>query len=159
ENLRQVNSWTAQMVKPYLVDGVVNSEHNNQSLPSLVYRLTTHSPSFVEYPDNQWTPVRWHNVLSLSPATARWLVKGFMGLFVVLASCTCRTPRAGPGTDPSRLAAEYGIVLVGMLLFSERTWKHHCVTLLLPFAVLSYSLVVRWPHKGLRAYLIASLAA
>ena len=25
-----------------------------------------------------------------------------------------------------------------MLLFSERTWKHHCVTLMLPFAVLSY---------------------
>lgn len=27
-----------------------------------------------------------------------------------------------------------------MLLFSERTWKHHCVTLVLPFAVLSYFL-------------------
>ena len=27
-----------------------------------------------------------------------------------------------------------------MLLFSERTWKHHCVTLILPFAVLCYFL-------------------
>jgi hypothetical protein len=159
ENLRQVDSWTAQMVKPYLVDGVVNSEHNNQSLPSLVYRLTTHSPSFVEYPDNQWTPVRWHNFLSLPPGTARWLVKGFMGLFVLLIVWTCRTPRAGPGAVAPRLAAEYGLVLLGMLLFSERTWKHHCVTLLLPFAVLSYYLVVLWPHKGLRTCLIASLAA
>jgi len=159
ENLQQVNSWTTQMVKPFLVEGVVTSEHNNQSLPGLVYRLTTHSPSFVEYPDNQWTPVRWHNVLSLSPDAARWLVKGFMALFVLLVVWTCRTPREGPGADPPRLAAEYGIVVLGMLLFSERTWKHHCVTLLVPFAVLSYHLVLLWTRKGLRTYLIGSLAA
>jgi len=173
KNLHEVNSWTAQMVKPFLVDGVVTSEHNNQSLPGLVYRLTTHSPSFVEYPNNQWTPVRWHNVVSLSPETARWLVKGFIGLFVLLVVWTCRVPRAGPGADPLRrsaglpagrrsaggLAAEYSIVVLGMLLFSERTWKHHCVTLLLPFAVLSYQLVVQWSQKGLRTSLIASLAA
>ena len=39
-----------------------------------------------------------------------------------------------------RLAAEFSLVIIGMLLFSERTWKHHCVTLLLPFAVLAYYL-------------------
>jgi hypothetical protein len=121
--------------------------------------LTTHSPSFVEYPDNQWTPVRWHNLLSLSPDTARWLVKGFMALFVLLVVWTCRTPRAGPRADSPRLAAEYGIIVLGMLLFSERTWKHHCVTLLVPFAVLSYHLVLLWTRKGLRTYLIGSLAA
>src|SRR5262249_35139452 len=154
KNLHEVNSWTAQMVKPFLVDGVVTSEHNNQSLPGLIYRLTTHSPSFVEYPNNQWTPVRWHNVVALSPETAHWLVKGFMRLFVLLVVWTCRVPRAGPGAGPLRrsaglpaglrpaggLAAEYSIVVLGMLLFSERTWKHHCVTLLVPFAVLSYQL-------------------
>ena len=57
------------------------------------------------------------------------------------------------------MAAEFSVVVLGMLLFSERTWKHHCVTLLLPFAVLSYTLVVLWSRKGLRTYLIASLAA
>jgi len=77
---------------------------------------------------------------------------------VLLVVWTCRTPRAGPGADPPRLAAEYGIVVLGMLLFSERTWKHHCVTLLVPFAVLSYYLFL-WTRKGLRTYLIASLAA
>jgi hypothetical protein len=45
-----------------------------------------------------------------------------------------------------------------MLLFSERTWKHHCVTLVLPFAVLSYFLFAGRPGLWLRAYLIASLA-
>ncbi len=158
ENLQQVRSWVDCMVKPYLVDGVVTSEHHNQSLPGLVHRLLTDSPSFVAYPDNEWTPVRWHNVASLSPGAARWLVKALMGGFVLLVVCACRTPRAGPGRSNPRLAAEYGIVLLGMLLFSERTWKHHCVTLLLPFAVLSYQLAAWWPRRGLRGYLVASLA-
>jgi alpha-1,2-mannosyltransferase len=48
---------------------------------------------------------------------------------------------------------------LGMLLFSERTWKHHCVTLVLPFAVICYYLATESPSKELRAYLIGSLAA
>ena len=140
-NLKLVDSWTANMVKPFVVDGAVNSEHNNQSLPGLVYRLTTHSPSFVVYVKDAadrdvWTPARWHNFLFLSPAAARWLVKGCMGLFALLIVWSCRTPRAGPGANNPRLAAEFSLIVLGMLLFSERTWKHHCVTLLLPFAVL-----------------------
>jgi hypothetical protein len=168
ENLKQVEGWTANMVKPFLVDGVVTSEHNNQSLPGLVYRLTTHSPSFVVYVDNLWTPDRWHNLLSLPPGAARLLVKGCMGLFVLLVLWTCRTPRPRAGQDRvtgrgnPRLAAEYSIVLLGMLLFSERTWKHHCVTLLVPFAVLSYYLAQTWcwEHKDrtMRNYLIVTLA-
>src|SRR5439155_630389 len=43
-------------------------------------------------------------------------------------------------------------------LFSERTWKHHCVTLMLPFAVLVYYLArggpPGWLHKGLVGSLV-----
>ena len=46
-----------------------------------------------------------------------------------------------------------------MLIFSERTWKHHCVTLALPFAVLTYFLGVCRPGRILRAYLVSSLLA
>src|SRR5262249_7651194 len=42
-------AWTKQMILPYLVGGIVTSEHNNQSLPGLVHRLLTHSPSFSTY--------------------------------------------------------------------------------------------------------------
>jgi hypothetical protein len=78
-----------------------------------------------------------------------------MALFVGLVVWTCRTP-----TTPRhgwRLAAEFSLVLVGMLLFSERTWKHHGVTLLVPFAVLCYYLATEQPQPGLRAYLIGTL--
>ena len=80
-----------------------------------------------------------------------------MGLFALLVVWVCRTP-----TTPRegwRLSAEFSIVLLGMLLFSERTWKHHCVTLVLPFAVICYYLATCSPGKGLRVYLIGSLAA
>ena len=40
-----------------------------------------------------------------------------------------------------------------MLLFSERTWKHHCVTLVLPFAVLSYGLAPGFPSRVRRTAL------
>ena len=57
------------------------------------------------------------------------------------------------------LAAEYSLILVAMLLFSERTWKHHCVTLLLPFAVLCYGLAPWFPAAKRRAAGIAAALA
>src|SRR5207302_1513294 len=49
------------------------------------------------------------------------------------------------------------LVVLGMLLFSERTWKHHCVTLVLPFSVFAYYLGACRPGPWLRAYLVGSL--
>jgi hypothetical protein len=46
-----------------------------------------------------------------------------------------------------------------MLLFSERTWKHYCAVLMLPFGVLCYYLATCSPASRLRNYLIATLAA
>lgn len=153
-NLTQLGSWHERMVAPFVVQGKVTSEHPNQSLPGLVFRLATRNPSFL---DDRGEPLLYHNVLTLDPRTAGWLVKGCMALFVVVVVWTCRTPTA----DRSgwRLTAEFSLVVLGMLLFSERTWKHHGVTLLLPFAVLSYYLLACRPGHGLWAYLIGSLAA
>jgi hypothetical protein len=156
-NARLLASWKQGMIDPYLVGGFVTTEHHNQSLPGLVYRLGTHAPSFLTYVDDQPVPVAYHNLVELEPFWARRVVQGFMALFAVLIVWTCRTP-----TTPRhgwRLAAEYGLVLLGMLLFSERTWKHHCVTLLVPFAVLAYYLATGRPGPWLRAGLLGTLAA
>ncbi len=155
-NEKHLVSWYYDMVYPFVIEGKVTSEHHNQSLPGLVARLATHSPSFSTYVHNQYTPTHYDNLLDLSPGAARWLVKGCMGLFALLVVWSCRTPTTS--RDGWRLSAEFSIVLLGMLLFSERTWKHHCVTLLLPFAVICYHLATCAPGKGLRAYLIGSLA-
>lgn len=147
ENLAMLNSWFDQMVKPFLIDGFVTPEHSNQSLPGLVQRLFTHSPSFSDYDDaGKYVPLAYHNVADIG-AAARWVVKGCMAVFAGLIVLLCRTPTSPRASG--RLAAEYALVTVGMLLFSERTWKHHAVTLILPFAVLCYQLSVRVEHRRL----------
>jgi alpha-1,2-mannosyltransferase len=156
-NEHHLVSWYYDMVHPFIIEGKVTSEHHNQSLPGLVARLATHSPSFSTYINDQYTPTHYDNWLDLSPAQARWLVKGCMGLFALMVAGVCRTPTRQ--REGWRLSAEFSIVLLGMLLFSERTWKHHCVTLVLPFAVICYYLATAAPSRGLRAYLIGSLAA
>lgn len=138
ENQQQLTSWYNDMVRPFVVEGKVWSEHNNQSLGGLGYRMLTASPSFSTYVENVYTPTRYDNIFSLPREHVRWLLKGCMGLFVLVVVWSCRT-----ATEPRqgwRLGAEFALITLGMLLFSERTWKHHCVTLILPFAVLSYYL-------------------
>jgi hypothetical protein len=157
QNATLLTSWVEHMVLPYVVKGEVTTEHPNQSLPGLAFRLLTYSPSFVAYPHNRPVGVGYHNVLALDPDVVRRIVKGCMGLFAALVVWTCRTPTARVRSG-WRLAAEYSLVLLGMLLFSERTWKHHCVTFVLPFAVLCYYLAVCRPGVALRRFLVATLA-
>jgi hypothetical protein len=153
-NRELFESWWAHMVRPFVVGGQVTTEHINQSLPGVVFRLASASPSFL---DEKGLPLRYDNLVSLDPIVLRWLVKGCMAAFALLVVLVCRTPLAQ--RRGWRLPAEFGIVLVGMLLFSERTWKHHCVTLLVPFAVLSYYLVEYPGDRRLRAIIVASLTA
>lgn len=177
-NQKQLGGWYMEMVHPFIVEGKVTSEHNNQSLPGLVSRLATHSPSFTTYVKDEktgqdmQTPTEYDNFLDLKPEQTRWLVKGCMGLFALVVLWRCRTPTQHPSPLPLspggrgegvrggwRLSAEYGFILIGMLLFSERTWKHHCVTLVLPFAVICYHLATQAVGRRLRWGLIAVLAA
>jgi hypothetical protein len=154
ENWELLSSWVRQMILPYVFGGVVTSDHPNQSLPGLVYRLLTLSPSFSTYVNDVYTPVEYHNWLSWSQASAAAIVKLAMAAFVVIVVVSCRTPLAR--RTGWRLTAECAVILLGMLLFSERTWKHHCVTLAVPFAVLSHRLAHEPRH---RPRLIAVLAA
>lgn len=154
-NAVKLQAWTKQMIVPFVVNGAVTSEHNNQSLPGLAHRLLTAAPSFSDYIDNKYTPLEYHNVVNLDPRTVGLLVKVCMALFALLVMWACRTPSTDrPGW---RSAAEFGIILLGMLLFSERTWKHHAVTLLLPFAVLAYYLAACRPVPWVRNAVIGCL--
>lgn len=153
-NIELLGSWGDLMIKPFLSSGeIVYSEYFNQSLPGLASRLLTHSPSDKDHDD---TPLAYHNLVSLNPRMMKMMLLGSVGLFAGLVMLTCRTPneqRRG-----WRFAAEASIILIGMLLFSERTWKHHCVTLCVPFAVLCYRLAWATGTRE-RAGLVAILAA
>ena len=129
-------SWFNTMVKPFVIDGRVTSEHANQSIPGLTFRLLTSEPSTIHYPeDDDGKPHadEFHNVADIGKTGAKWVVRGCQGLFVLGVVGLCRT-RSRTGRV---YAAECSYVMLGMLLFSERTWKHHGVVLILPFAVLA----------------------
>ena len=104
-NQKQVGGWYMEMVHPFIVEGKVTSEHNNQSLPGLVSRLATHSPSFTTYIKDEktgqdvQTPTEYDNFVDLSSAQMRWLVKGCMALFalVVIGAAGLRRGRAADG--------------------------------------------------------------
>src|SRR5262249_35204365 len=88
DNLTQLTGWVNNMIVPYTVHGVVTPEHNNQSLPGLLQRMLTHSPSFSTYINHKdYTPASFgslaafQNVVSWDPAVVRLLVKGCMVLF------------------------------------------------------------------------------
>src|SRR5262249_31109568 len=121
-------------------------------------RLGTHSPSTSRYDEQGvYQPLDYYNWLNLDASVVGWIIKGALLAFAVLIVWSCRTP-----TTPRhgwRLAAEDSLILLGMLLLSERTWKHHCVTLFLPFAVLTYVLATCSLRLGMRVYLTGTLIA
>jgi len=132
-NRMLLNSWNENMAKPFLVDGKITSEHANQSIPGLTVRLLTNQPSVVGYDENdQPYGEEFHNLADIGPVNARSVIRAFQVLFVIVVAAFAWS-RQRIGLRP---AAELAFVLLGMLLFSERTWKHHAVVVMLPYAVL-----------------------
>lgn len=137
-NAYLVAEWADQMIVPFVIEGEVTSEHQNQSLPGFLHRMLTPSASFSEYNGDHYVPVEYHNITSIAPIYLRLTLKICMLAFAGLVLWTCTTKR--DQRQSWRYAAEFSLVLLGMLIFSERTWKHHCVILILPFAVMIYAL-------------------
>jgi alpha-1,2-mannosyltransferase len=154
-NATLLSSWYDEMVRPFLIDGKVTTTHANQSIPGVVFRLLTHQPSDVEYgEDDQPVPTKYHNLTDIGTGPARLLVRGCQAAFVLAVVLLCRSR----GRQGLWFAAECGLIVLGMLLFSERTWKHHGVPLMLPYAVLMGFLSTRPVGPALRGYLVGTLA-
>ncbi len=154
-NLELLTGWYDGMVRPFVVDGRVTTEHANQSIPGIVFRLLTNEPSVIDYDEDDGRPVptEFHNLTDIGPTAARLVVRGCQTAFVLAVVLLCRSPdRRGLW-----FAAECSLIVLGMLLFSERTWKHHGVTLALPYAVLAAFLATRPLGPGLRGYIAGTL--
>ncbi|MGL4424459.1 MAG: glycosyltransferase family 87 protein [Gemmataceae bacterium] len=153
-NTQLLESWFDVMVRPFVLEGKVTSEHANQSLPGLFFRLLTAEPSFIDYSeDDRPIAAGFHNLATLSAGTAKRLVQVGMGIFAVVIALQARARLAArPGSaEGLALAAEFAFILLGMLLFSERTWKHHAVLLVIPMLVLTTATETRpgWRRPGL----------
>jgi len=103
-------------------------------------------------------PKEYHNLADIGASGAKWVVRGCQAVFVLLILLLCRT-------DPSRtrsglaVAAECAFIVLGMLLFSERTWKHHGTGLILPVAVIVGLWAARPRGTGTRWFVAGTLYA
>lgn len=133
-NRTLMSGWFEIMVKPFAIGGQITSEHPNQSLPGVLTRLFTEKPSFIEYSEDDGRPVSAdaHTIVNLGPGAVDAVVKVAMLAFAAVMVWRARTRRLSGVC----FAAECSMILLGMLLFSERTWKHHATTLLLPVSTL-----------------------
>jgi len=125
-------TWWSRILSPYVDGDVVGQQEINQSMVGVLTRLLTESKggvgpyalklhvNFVAWDSK--TVVQGIKLLSL----------GMLGLLAWL----CRT-RAERRDDP-RLLGEFALIVLAMLFVSERSWKHHFVTLLLPYTYLAY---------------------
>jgi alpha-1,2-mannosyltransferase len=159
-NAELLTDWYKLMVERPVLKGEITTEHPNQAVPGFVYRLFTHSPSFIAYdktPEGDIpVPAAYHNLADIGRPSAWWVVKGLTAAFALAVVLLCRSPRAERGGW--RFAAECGLIVLGMLLFSERTWKHHAVTLLIPAAALAYAATLDLPRR-LRGLVVGALVA
>jgi hypothetical protein len=139
--------WWHRILSPYISHGIVGAQEINQSMVGVLTRLLTATKVGTERYDSLMAV----NVVAWDQAWVDYLVKGLsLGLLGMLA-IFCRTP-AVRRTDP-RLLGEFSLVVLTMLFVSERSWKHHYVTLLLPYTYLmgQYAFATRkaWPRVAL----------
>jgi len=128
-NHEMLATWWHRIIRPYAEGGIVGAQEVNQSMIGVLTRLTTKEPSTDKY--------RAELPLNLVEWDRPWVVFGLkllsIGLgLVLLVLCRTRVDRR----DDPRLVGEFALVALTMLFVSERSWKHHYVTLLFPVSYL-----------------------
>jgi len=101
------------------------------------------------------------NLLSLDTRIAFWAWKGIA--LAILAWVAWLSQGRVRDRGHCWLACQYSLVFIAMLLISERSWKHHYVTMLLPYCVLLAQVSLPLTEggvvlgRGLRGFMIGSL--
>ncbi len=156
-NWELLQSWYHMLVAPFAREGYAALENENQSLYGVCVRLLSNCGwmKVSHMPDEQAWSVGMESMAR--PATALGaLLRPAISLSIVLALAWLCRAKIVRRCDP-RLFLEYGLVLVAMLLLSERTWKHHATTLILSYLGVWYALTcLTWSDK-FRAWFVGGL--
>jgi hypothetical protein len=123
--------WWQRTITPFVVKGASSPQEVNQSMIGVLTRLLTETKTGTARYENHLDL----NIFSLSPAAVRFLLKALSLGVVGLLAYLCRTSTTNR-RDP-RLLGEFALIVLAMLFLSERSWKHHYVTLLLPYTYLT----------------------
>ncbi len=148
-NWQCLTMWYHRILRPYVTSNVVGQLEINQSMVGVMMRLLT------EGPDGRYGPQFDSNLVSWNPQEVARVIKIISVGLVGLLAWLCRT-RTDRRLDP-RLLGEFSLVVLTMLFVSERSWKNHYVTLLLPYVYLVYRVCVAKRFSRLRLSLLGSL--
>jgi hypothetical protein len=125
--------WWHRILSPYLAGSVVGDLEINQSMVGVLTRLFTEAPAAAG--SSRYALNVDVNLVDWDRAGVVVLVKVLSLALVGLLAVFCRT--RAPRRDDARLLGEFSLVVLTMLFVSERSWKHHYVTLLLPYTYLA----------------------
>lgn len=146
-----LTSWWHRMLGPFLEKGVISQQEINQSMVGVLTRLLTDSRTGTGRYDVHLDL----NLVSWPPRVVSLLVKALSVALVGMLALLCRT-KIRRRDDP-RLFGEFALVVLTMLFVSERSWKHHFVTLLLPYTYLMYRVGVAPVRTRVRVILASAL--
>ena len=122
--------WWHRMITPFIVKNASSAQEVNQSLLAVLTRLLTNLiPGQGRYDTHVDV-----NLVSLPAWMVTYLFKALALGMIGLLAFLCRT-KTTDRRDP-RLLGEVALIVLTMLFLSERSWKHHYVTLLLPYTYL-----------------------
>ena len=152
QNALCLGTWWNTILSPYVDGDVVGQQEINQSMVGVLTRLATQAKLGV----GRYALKLHVNLVAWDPEIVVKVIKGLsLGLLGLLAwLCRTRTTRR----DDPRLLGEFSLVVLAMLFISERSWKHHFVTLLLPYTYLCYRVAVGGLPRASRIILGVALA-
>jgi len=140
ENIRLLCNWFDMLVAPYALHGYATLEIPNQSLYGTLLRLLSNAGvlSIQAMPSLEAWDTGMEDMVRPDGTLGR-LLRPAIGLMTVGAlAWLCRGRRASR-RDP-RAILEFALVLLAMLLLSERTWKHHATMLPIVYLAVWYGL-------------------
>jgi len=121
--------WWHRILSPYLASNEFSPQEINQSMVGVLSRLLTAPKEAGRY------TVEHHlNLVNWDRQFVGRLCKVISLALVALLAFLCRT--RARRRDDARLLGEFSLVVLTMLFVSERSWKHHFVTMMLPFTFL-----------------------
>jgi hypothetical protein len=144
--------WWQRMIGPFLAKGEGSPQEVNQSMVGVMTRLLTDTKLGTGRYDAHLDV----NLISLPRALVGQLLKALSFGLVGALALLCRT--RATRRDDLRLLGEYSLIVLTMLFVSERSWKHHYVTLLLPYTYLTYRVFLAPVSRGVRIVLGAAMA-
>ncbi len=158
-NWDYLKSWFDMLVAPFALQGYAANEPANQSLFGVLMRLFSNAGILkIEHMSGEMSFESGMEDMS-RPATAlgRLLKPAItLPILAVLAYC-CRTRVNRKERGDPRLLLEFSLVLLAMLLMSERTWKHHATTLPIVFLAIWFGLTCRPLTDQFRKWFVAGL--